>query len=112
MDDRDNILSVLSNFTLDNTADIALEVAASMKRRRIEKNITREQLARESGVAPATLARFEQKGKISFESLVRLAMALGYAAEIRSIFSTPKYSTIAELDTIRRNMNKKKANGR
>lgn len=108
----DNMLYILDGFTLTHAEDIALAVAADMRRRRVEKNITRRQLAEESGVAPANLARFEQKGKISFENLIKLAMALGYTAEIKSIFAAPKYSTMAELDTICRNQNKKKPSGK
>ena len=36
-------------------------------------------------------------------------MALGYTADIRSLFSEPKYSTMEELTQIRKNQNKKKA---
>lgn len=108
----DNMLSVLEGFTLTKAEDIAADVAAAMRRRRIEKNITRSQLAEESGVATANITRFEQKGKISFENLIKLAIALGYTSEVKSIFATPKYSTMDELDTIRRNQHKKKASGK
>lgn len=108
----DNILSILEGYTLTRAEDIALAVAADMRRRRVEKNITRKQLSENSGVAQANLARFEQKGKISFENLIKLAMALGYTAEVKSVFAVPKYSTMAELDTIRRNQNKKKPSGK
>lgn len=110
--DTNNILSILDNITLTNAEEIAMEVAASMRKRRIEKNITRKQLAVESGVATANLTRFEQKGKISFENLIKIAIALGYTSEVRSIFSTPKYATMEELETIRRNQYKKKPSGK
>lgn len=38
---NNNILSVLENFTLDNSDDIAREVAENFRKRRVEKNITR-----------------------------------------------------------------------
>jgi len=46
----------------------------------VEKNITRQRIAELSGVPLSTVARFEQKGLIAFESLIRLAMAWGYTA--------------------------------
>lgn len=106
------MLAVLGGFVLDNARDIAMEVAQDLRRRRVEKDITRRQLAARSGVPLANIARFEREGKISFDGLIRLSMALGYVSEVKSVFSQPKYNTIEELDQIRRNMNKKKATGR
>ena len=45
----------------------------------------------------------------SLKNLIGIAMALGYTADIRSLFSEPKYSTMEELTQIRKNQNKKKA---
>ena len=55
------------------------------------------------------ITRFEQKGLISLKNLIGIAMALEYTSEIRHIFSQPKYSTMEELQQIKRNANKKKA---
>ena len=96
-----SILSVLDNFTLDNPEDIMLQVAENFRKRRVEKNITRQRIAELSGVPLSTVARFEQKGLIAFESLIKLAMALGYTSEIKDLFSTPKFDTMEELDLIR-----------
>lgn len=104
-----NILSVLYGFALDNADDIARQVAENFRKRRVEKNITRQRVSELSGVPLSTVARFEQKGLISFESFVRLAMALGYASEIRSLFNTSKFDTMAELDMIRRKSGDKRA---
>ncbi len=94
---------------LDNPDDIMMQVAEDFRKRRVEKNITRQRMAELSGVPLSTLARFEQKGLISFESLVKLAMALGYTSEIKNLFSAPKFDTMAELDLIRQKSNDKRA---
>lgn len=83
---NNNILSVLDSFVLDNSEDICRQVAENFRRRRVEKNITRRRISELSEVPLSTVARFEQKGLISLESLVKLAMALGYASEVRSLF--------------------------
>lgn len=108
MEDINNILSVLDNYTLDNSEDIAKEIASNFRKRRIEKNLTREQVAESSNVAVSNIVRFEQKGLVSLKNLIGMAMALGYTAELRSLFAQPKYSTMEELIQIRRNQNKKK----
>lgn len=107
--DRDNMLSVLDSYTLTDPDDIARQMADDFRQRRIEKNLTREQVAAKSGVAISNLARFEQKGLISLKNLISLAMTLDYVSEIKGIFSVPKYATMEELTQIRRNKGKKKA---
>lgn len=106
---NDNILSVLEDYTLADTDDIAMQVAKDFKQRRIEKNLTREQVSEQSGVPMGNLARFEQKGLISLKNLIEIAMTLGYTSEIKGIFAEPKYQTMEELTQIRRNSGKKKA---
>lgn len=107
--DTDNMLSVLDNYTLETTDDIALKLAEDFRHRRIEKNLTREDVAQIAGIAVSNIVRFEQKGLISMNNLIALAIALGYSSEIKNLFATPKYSTMEELTQIRKNANKKKA---
>lgn len=104
-----NMLSVLDNYTLESVDDVSQKMAADFRRRRIEKNLTREQLAEMADVAVSNVVRFEQKGLISLKNLIALALALGYAAEVKNLFAAPKYSTMEELTQIRKNTNKKKA---
>lgn len=104
-----NILSVLDNYTLDNADDIAMKLATDFRTRRIEKNLTRNQVAEKSGVPVSNIIRFEQKGLISLKNLIGIAMAMEYISEIKSIFEQPKYSTMEELTQIRKNSGKKKA---
>lgn len=109
MQENNNILSILENYFHDNPDEIAKEMASDFRKRRIEKNLTREEVADKSGVAVSNIVRFEQKGLISLKNLIGIAMALQYTAEIKNIFSEPKYSTMEELLQIKRNTNKKKA---
>ena len=109
MIDTDNILSVLDNYTLESADDIALKLAEDFRHRRIEKSLTREELAMKAEIAVSNLVRFKQKGLISLKNLIALAMALGYTSEIKNLFATPKYTTMEELTQIRKNTNKKKA---
>lgn len=103
------MLSVLDNYTLESADDIALKLAEDFRHRRIEKNLTREQVAQAANVALSNVIRFEQKGLVSLKNLTNLAMALGYASEIKNLFAVPKYATMEELTQIRKNAGKKKA---
>lgn len=109
IDNTDNILSVLENYLLDNVDDISRQIAKDFRHRRVEKGLTREQVAERAGVAVSNVVRFEQKGLISLKNLIGLAMALGYTSEIKGLFSNPKYSTMEELSQIRKNSGKTKA---
>ncbi|MGN0238099.1 MAG: hypothetical protein ACI4AK_08480 [Lepagella sp.] len=57
----------------------------------------------------SSIARFEQRGLIALESLIKLAMALGYTSEIRNLFGASKFDTMDELDMIRRKRGDKRA---
>ncbi len=104
-----NILAILDSFMLENPDDIMMQVAGNFRKRRVEKNITRQRMATLSGVPLSTLARFEQKGLIAFESLVKLAMALGYTSDVKNLFGAAKFDTIEELTLIRRKSKNKRA---
>ncbi len=103
------MLSVLESYLLDNVDDISRQIAKDFRHRRVEKGLTREQVAERAGVAVSNVVRFEQKGLISLKNLIGLAMALGYTSEIKGLFSNPKYSTMEELSQIRKNSGKTKA---
>lgn len=106
---NDNILSLLEGFMLDDADDIARQVAENFRKRRVEKNITRQRISELSEVPLSTVTRFEQKGLIAFESLIKLAIALGYAPDIRNLFGTSKFNTMEELDMIRSKSGDKRA---
>ena len=103
------MLSVLDGYTLESVDDVSQKLAEDFRRRRIEKNLTREQVAEMADVAVSNVVRFEQKGLVSLKNLIALALAMGYAAEVKNLFATPKYSTMEELTQIRSNAHKKKA---
>ena len=112
MDNLDNMLSVLDDFTLPDADDVARKMADDFRKRRVERGLTREAVSDKSGVALANITRFEQKGLISLKNLIFLAISMDYLQEIRDLFAIPKYSTMEELSLIRKNTGKKKAYNR
>jgi transcriptional regulator with XRE-family HTH domain len=61
-------------------------VAARAKALRLRQNITQESLAKRSGVSLGSLKKFERTGRISLESLLRLAITLGASEGFEQIF--------------------------
>lgn len=103
------MLALLESLMPEPADDVARKIADDFRHRRVEKGLTRADIARKSGVALANITRFEQKALISLNNLIELAIALGYNLEIKNIFATPKYSTMEELLQIRKNSGKTKA---
>ena len=67
---------------------IARETGQQLKRLRLAKGWTREELAEKSGVALSTLKLLETRGNGSFQRLIRIAVALGVDGELCGLFST------------------------
>ena len=101
-------MSLLYNFDLDSTLDILKILAQNLKKRRLEKGLSRNTLAEISGVPTATIAKFEQSYTISLASYVTLAKALGYTKDIKELLSEPQYNTMEELDMINKNRDRKR----
>lgn len=65
--------------------DIRLEIAQRHKELRKQKGLTQMDLAERSGVSLGSLKRFEAQGKISLESLLKLASILGRLSDFDSV---------------------------
>ena len=93
---------------MDSADDLATRLSQNVKRRRLEKGLSRKALSMMSGVPVPTIAKFEQHHSISLISFIALAKALGYTDALKSLLDEPVYSTMEELDTINRNKNRKR----
>ena len=74
-------------------------IAENMRNRRLATGLTQRGLAKRSGVSLATLRKFEQKGIISLESFLRLAMVLDTLENMvkATELSVTEYSSIDEV---------------
>ena len=66
-----------------------LDLAVRFRAYRKKAKLTQLQLADRSGVPYGTVKRFERAGKISLESLWKLASAVGCDDQLDDIFSRP-----------------------
>lgn len=74
-------------------------IAENMRNRRLATGLTQRGLAKRSGASLATLRKFEQKGIISLESFLRLAMVLNTLEDMvkATELSVTEYSSIDEV---------------
>ena len=93
---------------MDSADDLAIRLSDNVKRRRLEKGLSRKALSMMSGVPAPTIAKFEQQHSISLVGFLALAKALGYTEALKSLLAEPVYTTMEELDTINRNKNRKR----
>ncbi len=74
-------------------------LAENFRQRRLELELTQEGLAERSGVPLPTLRKFEQKGQISLESLLKLLMVLGGIEELIKA-TQPKPAEFMSIDDV------------
>ena len=80
-----------------NPSDIALQIAARVKARRLELNLTQEGLASRAGVKFATYRRFEQTGEISLRGLLQVGFALNCLDEFNDLIAQKQYQSLDDV---------------
>lgn len=103
-----NSMNLLYRFEPESPSDLCRFLAGKLRKRRLERGLSREALCMMSGVAVSTIAKFETKYVISLISFVAICQSLGYTEELKSILATAKYKTMEELEIINKNKNRKK----
>lgn len=74
-------------YTMLKTAqELMIELGTRSKERRLNLNLTREGLGLRSGVSVSVIRLFEQRGKISLESMLKIAIALGVESDVDLLF--------------------------
>ena len=81
-------------FDVLSLGDIALQIAARVKTRRLELDLTQEGLAARAGVKFATYRRFEQTGEISLKGLLQVGFALNALTDFDALFAQKQYQTL------------------
>ena len=92
------------NEMLINPAEVSIIISSSVRAKRLSLNLSQQSLSRFSGVSYAVIKKFELTGKISLESLLKIAMALSCLNEFTNLFKINNLETFANLDEL---MNKK-----
>lgn len=83
---RDNILSTMGKYSINKVpSDILQSTAQKIAALRKEKDWTQLDMAERSGVSYGSIKRFERFGKISFESLLKIAETLDRLDEFETI---------------------------
>ena len=80
------------------------KIAISVRERRLLLELTQEGLSERSGVPLPTLRKFEQKGVISLEALLKLLLVVGGIEDVVGALK-PKKPTFSSIDEVLDNSN-------
>ena len=81
-------------------AEVAKHIATSAKERRLALNLSQQSLSERSGVSLSVLKKFERIGKISIDSLLKLALALDSLGDFVNVFKQPIPKELPALDDL------------
>lgn len=84
-------------FDVETPSDVAMQIAARVKSRRLELNLTQEGMATRAGVKFATYRRFEQTGEISLRGLLQVGFALNALSDFGALFSQKQYQSLDDV---------------
>lgn len=95
---------------LKSPDELAEDIAQRVRQKRIKLNITQRELAERSGVSFGSVKRFEQKGEISLQHLLKIAIVLRSVSEFEHLFKEDPYQSID--DVIKENSRKTRKRAR
>ncbi|MDP1880944.1 MAG: helix-turn-helix transcriptional regulator [Parachlamydiaceae bacterium] len=96
-----NIIEVIM-ISIDMTTpqEMQKKIAQKLRAKRLALDLSQQTLSEKSGVSYGVLKKFERTGKISLESLLKLALALGSMDDFNALFAPHKYETALSLDQL------------
>lgn len=83
-------------------------IAQNAKAKRLSLNLSQQNLSLRSGVSLGSIKRFERTGKISLESLLRLALVLKSLESFNSLFAEEPLQSLPSLDAILKQFHRKR----
>ncbi len=88
--------------------EMAKQVAKQERTKRLSLNLSQKGLSERSGVSYAVIKKFEQTGKISLESLLKIALVLNSLNEFECLFNIIPAETANSLDELLSDTNRKR----
>ena len=80
--------------------DISIQIAKLAQAKRLSFNLSQHSLSERSGVSFGVIKQFERTGKISLESLLKIALLLGCLEEFTLLFKPMPPQQVATLDEL------------
>lgn len=79
-------MAIIMTLFLRSSSEIILIIAQRAKEQRLGLNLSQKSLSLRSGVSLSVIKKFERTGKISLESLLKLAIILDVIQDFDALF--------------------------
>jgi transcriptional regulator with XRE-family HTH domain len=96
------------SISMMTTQEMQFHIARQVRAKRLEFNLSQQTLSEKSGVSYGSLKKFENTGKISLESLIKLALTLGCMEDFKSLFASKEPEKVLSLDEMIKNEPRKR----
>lgn len=90
----------MNTFNFMSPHDIARRLADLARSKRLSLNLSQRSLSERSGVSFAVIKKFERTGKISLESLLKIALVLESLEDFSTLFSSPPHNKTLTLNDL------------
>lgn len=87
------------DFKLASYGEIEVVLGVRLKHQRILKHLKQSELAEMTGLSLGSIKTIENRGSASFESLIKVAIALDLQEEFKNLFE-PKVQSIEQLEKL------------
>src|SRR3990167_2954153 len=91
-----------------STSDLSSLIAHQLQVKRLAFNLSQKTLADRAGVSYGVLKKFERTGKISLESLLKLALVLDSLTEFETLFNYEPHQVFTTLDELLQDTSRKR----
>ena len=88
--------------------EMAKQIAKRSQAKRLSLNLSQKTLSERSGVSFGVLKKFERTGKISLESLLKIALALSSLEEFKDLFKPMSPESFLSLDELLKEKKRKR----
>ncbi len=88
--------------------EVAEHIAKAAQEKRLLLNLSQQSLAARSGVSFSVLKKFERTGKISLESLLKIASVLGCLEDFAPLFKPIALERLPSLDAVMKDNTRKR----
>ena len=88
--------------------EMAEHIAKLAQAKRLSLNLSQRTLSEQSGVSFGVIKKFERTGKISLESLLKIALNLGALEDFEDVFKPTPPEHLGSLDDILKDKHRKR----
>lgn len=98
----------MMSFFIMAPQEMAAHIAKQVRAKRLSLNMTQKTLSDHSGVSFSVLKKFERTGKISLESLLKIAVILGSLEDFQCVFNPTPFEKFTSLDEVLKDKTRKR----